>query len=295
MIADYAMSYQLTLIGPAMINTFLPLFDRTMVLLLGTAMGALIGHAWIGESATASTPQRLQVAAPSNECSARVTPQLVSAMRAGRPLHIGVYGDSFGNGIWSGVYTQLRGDKSFVVHDFAKEGTGLTRYKKLNLLDVIRDDLRAQPVELAIVSIGANDTQGFWVDGKLAKFMDPLWQKTVGDRAVALAQTLKDQGAMVYWVGLPRMRDATLDDGVQQINQIFRVRMCAQGVRYVETLSATVDANGAYAPFLKLRKSGEQFRARANDGVHMTPQGYVELTRPLIDQIQIWSGAGQAG
>lgn len=276
------------------LKRLLPLFDRTSVLLLGAGIGTLIGHAWLADSVNASTPVRAMGATTSAECSARVTPQLVAGLRTGRPLHIGVYGDSFGNGIWSGIYTQLRGDKSFVVHDFAKEGTGFTRYRKTNLYDVVRGQLRDQPVELAIVSIGANDTQGFWVDGKLAKFMDPLWQKTVGDRAVAIAQALKGQGAMVYWVGLPRMRDTTLDDGVQQINQLMRNRMCAEGVRYMDTLSLSVDARGAYAPFLKHPRTGEQFRARANDGVHMTPQGYAFLTRALTDQIQIYSGKAQA-
>ena len=45
----------------------------------------------------------------------------------------------------------------------SERSTGFTRYRSLNLLDDIRAKLDRQPVDIAIISFGANDTQGiFW-------------------------------------------------------------------------------------------------------------------------------------
>ena len=83
----------------------------------------------------------------------------------GRQIQIGVFGDSFGDGVWAGLYNQLRGDAASRSTNSAERSTGFTRYRSLNLLDDIRAKLDRQPVDIAVLSFGANDTQGIFVDG----------------------------------------------------------------------------------------------------------------------------------
>ena len=95
-----------------------------------------------------------------------LAPRLAAAVREGRTIQIGVFGDSFGDGVWAGLYNILRGDAGFEVRQFSERSTGFTRYRSLNLLDDTRAKLDRQPVDIAILSFGANDTQGIYLDGR---------------------------------------------------------------------------------------------------------------------------------
>ena len=97
----------------------------------------------------------------------RPAPRLACAVAEGRPIQIGVFGDSFGEGVWAGLYNILRSDPGFEVRQFSERSTGFTRYRSLNILDDIRAKLDRQPVDIAILSFGANDTQGI-LDGRTA-------------------------------------------------------------------------------------------------------------------------------
>ena len=219
--------------------------------------------------------------------AAQPAPRLASAVTEGRPIQIGVFGDSFGEGVWAGLYNQLRTDRRFEVRQFAERSTGFTRYRSLNILDDIRAKLDRQPVDIAILSFGANDTQGIWDGQHGHAYMSEGWQRIVTERVSAVVGLLRERGASVYWVGLPRMRDARFDADIQAMNRFYGARMAALGVPYVDTLPLTVDAEGRYAPFLPAEPGrAERRMARANDGVHMTIPGYIHLTGGLIDDIR---------
>ncbi len=272
------------------------LLDRTAVLFVGLAAGAAIAFSFFPASIEAE-PQIAVAAPPVTQpvsATARAPalpesslgPNLTAAAANGRTVHVGVFGDSFGEGLWAGLYNGLRSAEGIEVHRFGGRSTGFTRYRSLNLLDDIRGKLDRQPVDIAVVSFGANDTQGIFQDGHGAAYMSAEWQRIVGERVDAVVALFRERGATVYWVGLPRMRDAGFDASIRQMNSFYAARMRALGVPYIDTASASVGADGQYSPYLPDPQSGAPIMARVNDGIHMTIPGYVMLTRGLRDSIR---------
>ncbi|MCW3836752.1 DUF459 domain-containing protein [Sphingomonas canadensis] len=275
------------------------LADRTAVLFLGLAAGAFITASFYTVNAPVAPPAAPQPGAPAGDQpgapavpaaalppTVTVGPALASTAAAGREVHVGVFGDSFGDGIWAALYNGLRKDDTIKVHQFSERSTGFTRYRSLNLLDDIRGKIDRQPVDIAVISFGANDTQGIYDNGHAAKFMSEDWQKIVGDRVAAIVTMLRERGAQVYWVGLPRMRKPEFDADIQQLNAFFAARARALNVPFIDTVPASVDADGKYAPYLRNPDTGERVMARANDGIHMTMSGYGFLIHGLTGDIQ---------
>lgn len=279
------------------------LLDRTAVLFIGLVFGGIITYAFFAgaaPSAPSETPTIAPTMLPGTPAATApadtapiVTSRLASAAAEGRKVHVGVFGDSFGDGIYESLYQQLRGAGNFQVHKFSHQATGFTRYRTTNLLDDTRRRIDAQPIDIAVLSFGANDMQGVYVDGRGSEFMSERWREIVAGRVGEVVQLLRTRGAAVYWVGLPKMREAEYDGNVQQMNAFYTQTMARLGVPFIDSVANSVDANGAYAPYLT-DEAGERFNARANDGIHMTFRGYTRLTRTLADRILRSINGGQA-
>lgn len=266
--------------------------DRTLALFVGLAVGAVITLSFGGgdgavSGALASIPALPEPAPAARPRAEAVAPRLAAAVAERRRIEIGVFGDSFGEGVWAGLYNQLRGDPGFAVHQRSERSTGFTRYRSLNILDDVGAKLDRQPVDIAVLSFGANDTQGIYHEGRGHAFMSEGWQRIVTERVAAVVGLLRRRGVQVHWVGLPRMRDARFDADIQAMNRFYAARMAALDVAYVDTVALTVDAQGRYAPYLPAEPGRRERRmGRANDGVHMTIPGYVHLTRGLAGDIR---------
>ena len=195
------------------------LADRSAVLLLGTLVGAAIGWAFqAGPGASAAMvvpPSPISAASPTSGPAGEAAllrqyagpfQQLEKTIAKGGRIRVGVFGDSFGDGVWFGMAQQLPGKAGFDVVKYSQPATGFTRYKSLNLETRAAEQLGDAPLDIAIISFGANDTQGIITpEGKYAKFMGPLWQREVGGRIDRFVALMRRHHAMVYWVGLPRM------------------------------------------------------------------------------------------
>ena len=269
------------------------LVDRTAALFVGLAVGAVITLSFGGGGGEAVTGAQASLPVPPAKAPATrprpepVTPRLAEAAAQGRPIRIGVFGDSFGEGVWAGLYNQMRQDSGFEVRQLAERSTGFTRYRSLNILDDVRAKLDREPVDIAILSFGANDTQGIYHDGRGHTFMSEGWQRIVTERVGAVVALLRERGVAIYWVGLPRMRDPRFDSDIQAMNRFYAARMAALGIPYIDTLPLSVDERGEYMPYLPARPGRrERQMARANDGVHMTIPGYIHLTEGLTGRIR---------
>ena len=207
-------------------------------------------------------------------------------MREGRKIQIGVFGDSFGDGVWSGLYNIFRGDDRYEVHQYSERSTGFTRYRSLNLLDDTRAKLDRQPIDIAVISFGANDTQGIYLDGHGNTFMSEGWQRIVTERVTAIVTLMRERGIQVYWVGLPKMREAEFDTNIRAMNAFYVSRMQALGVPYIETASLTTGGDGQFSGYLTDPRTSQRFNARTNDGIHMTIPGYILVMRQLTDRIR---------
>lgn len=293
------------------------LFDRTAVLFLGVAAGVAIGYAFgvrqqvevpvATGGETASAPEELGV--PGNvstvpgekppETKPGVLPQppvvaetrpiqpgIVNAIAAGRPVRVGVFGDSFGDGIWSALYNQLSRKAGYQVVKFSQQATGFTRYKTLNLEEHDRARLASAPVDIAVISFGANDMMGVADGGHVYALLTPNWKAAIARRVTSYVAMLRGQGAIVYWVGLPKMREAAYDADVVRMNAFYRDLMARLGVAFIETAPYSVDSEGRYAAYLPDPATGKPQLMRANDGIHMSMNGYIRITRGLSGRIR---------
>ncbi len=282
-------------------NKLLFALDRTAVLFIGIVVGAVVGISFFtgGDRVPGGEAQAKPVLPPPTAIAASpaaqsiaanvadgLAPRLAEAVREGRKIRIGVFGDSFGDGVWAGVYNIFRGDARYEVRQFSERSTGFTRYRSLNLLDDARAKLDRNPVDIAIVSYGANDTQGIYLDGRGHQFMSEGWQRIVTERVTAIVNLMRERGIQVYWVGLPKMREAQFDTDIRAMNAFFTSRMQALGVPYIETATLSTGPDGQFAPYLTDPRTRERFNARTNDGVHMTIPGYIMVMRPLADRIR---------
>ncbi|HEY0116419.1 MAG TPA: DUF459 domain-containing protein [Allosphingosinicella sp.] len=274
------------------------------MLFIGLAVGGVITYSFLatgepGQAEASGTLPRQQAAAAitatPGEIAPAMTHRLASAAAEGRVIQVGIFGDSFGDGIHAALYRQLPSDQNFEVHKFSHQATGFTRYRTTNLLDDTRAKLDQQPVDVAILSFGANDMQGIFHEGRGAEFMSDRWKQIVSERVGEVVALLRARGAAVYWVGLPRMRDPAYDRDVQAMNAFYTERMGQLNVPFIDTVAPTVDAGGAYVPYLMDSLKGERVMARANDGIHMTIPGYYILMRPLADRIRNSVQAARGG
>lgn len=210
---------------------------------------------------------------------AGLAPNLSEAMRSGRTVEIGVFGDSMGDGIWWALTQQLRGDPRFRLHQFSQRSTGFAGWA--DMTGEFRAKLDGQPIDAAIISFGVNDTHGVTVGGHQAGFLSDEWREVVGARLAAAIGLLRERGIQVYWVGMPRMRRPDFEAKVRALNAFYAARMQALGVPFIDTVAATTDGQGHYTDHLANPDTGQPMLARAGDGIHMSMNGYRLLTRGL--------------
>ena len=278
--------------------TFGLIADRSAVLFIGMVVGAVLGVSFYTEGkpfqalsepfqpSAKVAPAKPGRAAKANCATAYpMSPRVAEALQKKTPIRIGVFGDSFGDGIWAGTLQELAGRKDFQVFQFSKESTGLTRYKSVDIYADTQRKITDQPIDVAFISFGANDTQGVWDKGKAAAYMTQPWQDIIGGRARDLVHLLQGQGIAVGWVGLPRMRRASYDDQIQQMNGFYQRVMCDLGVPFINPVAVSQDANQKFAKELVDPQTGKTYFGRADDGIHMSIHGYRVMVRPLVQKI----------
>lgn len=281
--------------------------DRSAVLLLGVCAGAAIGLGFAGHAGSGASIVKASVCAipaktdtePPEVAAARLCgsvpqKQLIATLRQGRPVRVAVFGDSYGDGVWSGLQRQLP-RASFEVVKYSQPATGFTRYKRLNIETHTAEQIGADPIDIAVVSFGANDVQGIITDeGKYGPMLGDRWKAQIATRIDRFVGLLRRHHAMVYWVGLPRMREAQTDSDMGAINDFYASEMARLDVPFIDTRPLASDKNGQYAAYLPDPKTGERTLVREGDGVHMSMTGYLWITKGLAARIRNYVDATRA-
>jgi uncharacterized protein len=251
----------------------------------GTSASAPGPTAPVSDAASTALPQT-QTLAAAHPTLAPVAPQPMPLPGEARPLTVGVFGDSLGDGLYAGLYHQVRDGKTFEVVKFSQVSTGLTRYDYVDVYAKTERQLAQRHVDVAVVMFGANDQQGI-VDGKkVIPFGAPDWRAAYGERAGALVNLLRKQGAVVYWVGLPKMQRAGYDHGAAEVNSVLAQKMAELGVPFFDTVPLTADEHGGYAAYLGGGAGKRPTLMRANDGIHMSMAGYLRIAEPVSGRLR---------
>ena len=274
-----------------------PVLGRMAVFIIGVMIGCGLGAAAVvlgaplldelDPTAFASSPLLVsapKLVRPALVAAAAAPPPQLLHVSAGRPVVIGVFGDSLGDGLWAGLYRQLRDGRNYEVVRFSRAATGLARYDYVNLQNQAEAQLSGRHIDIAVVMVGANDEQGIIERHQVDGFASPRWREVYAGRIDALVSLMRRHGAAVYWVGLPKMRRSGFDQKAQLLNGIYQGRAQALGVPFIATLPATIDRNGDYDDYLSV---GDRPRLmRAKDGVHMTMAGYLRIAAPVSGAIR---------
>jgi hypothetical protein len=210
---------------------------------------------------------------------------LAAAAHNGRPIRVGVFGDSFGDGVWSALYRLLPAKDGYQVSKFSQQSTGFTRYRSLNLESHDDSQIGSQPIDVAVVSFGANDRQGVCDAGHCGQLMGSYWQQVIGQRIESYVAMLRRHGATVYWVGLPAMRDSGFDSDATSMDAFYAATMRRLGVPFIEIRPYTVDGSGQYEAYYQ-DADGTAKLLRAGDGVHMSMNGYIRISKGLAGRIR---------
>ena len=303
------------------------LLDRTAVLFLGVAAGVAIGYAFgtgnqtkqavsiAPEAAPVVAPPQLappppttatSPTAPAPRAAAAQTPddakpvvdppseQITDKVKNGGQVHVGVFGDSFGDGVWTALYRLLPAKAGYRVDKYSQQSTGFTRYRRLDLEQHDDQQIDGQSLDVAVIAFGANDAQGVCDGGHCGALMSKFWQKVIAARVEAYVAMLRRHGATVYWVGLPVMRDAAFDTDARAMDEFYRALMAQLSVPYIDIRPLTIDDQGHYQAYYIDRDGGPKL-LRAGDGVHMSMNGYIRVTQGLAARIRATVAAAKSG
>ena len=276
----------------------------TAALIAGVILGLALtpdGRGWLrnptlmlgSANASASPPAATAaVTAPVSSvetvpAAPRITP-LAQRLAEGE-LVVGVIGDSMADGLWTGVYRELRAVDGVRVVRMAEVSTGLSRYDYVNIQEKTARQLREQPIDAAVVMFGTNDAQAIEQDGVIHAFGSDGWREIYARRVDDLVGLLRAHDVAVYWVGLPRMQRAVFDERMTLINTLVAARMAALDVPYIDTVALTANDRGAYDAYLTAA-DGRRRLMRAHDGIHMSTAGYMRLTEPVLERLRADAG-----
>lgn len=218
--------------------------------------------------------------------TANLQQSYITPFPKGDRYRIVVLGDSLGDGLWTGLYRSFQDEKDVDVVRRAKISTGLVRTDIYNwnkqLKEILKKDGKYQ---IAVVMFGANDDQPIHDHGNWYATGSPGWRDAYAKRVGDFIKTLKAAGIATYWVGLPVMRSAKMNQDAEMMNDIFREESFIYQTKFIDTWSGFTNESGhysAYGPDM----TGEIRRLRAEDGVHFTPRGYLKLAHFVGKEIR---------
>ncbi|MGI9381730.1 MAG: SGNH/GDSL hydrolase family protein [Methyloligellaceae bacterium] len=206
----------------------------------------------------------------------RFTRGYITPFPEGDRYRLVVFGDSLGDGIWSGLYRAFKPDANVDVVKKSRVSTGFVRIDYYDWNRQVKGILGAEKVHIAVIMVGANDMQSIRAKRRYHKVGTEGWREIYGKRIDAFIKSLKGSRAAIYWVGLPIMRSKAHNQNMQVMNEIFREKAFLNGVKFIDTFNGFADQFGrysAYGPDL----SGRVRKLRAPDGVHFTMRGYRKL------------------
>ena len=199
---------------------------------------------------------------------------LVGAAQAAPATHgtILVFGDSLGDGLHAGLYQLF------------KDSTGLARANAAGWGENAAAAAIGPDVIAAVFMFGTNDLFPVWIDRKTsADFGTGPWRAEYARRAKLMTEPFRLRGIKTYWVGLPIVRRVDRRESYQIINAVLQDAARTTGTPFFdEWLRFTKD--GEFSSYWE-DPDGNPMRLRADDGIHFTAKGYVELARPVARAI----------
>jgi hypothetical protein len=200
------------------------------------------------------------------------------------PIRILILGDSQAQGLAGGFVRLYLRQPNIRVLDRSKIGTGLS-HPNFDWPAQARKLADTEHADIAIVMFGANDrpTIRLHNDDTITQSRVAAFTKSYGEKVSQVVQALKTHDKPVIWVGHPQVRDANYNYDMALLNGIFADKAARAGAMFIPLWKVFTGADGnynAYGPGI----DGQTTRLRADDGVHLSRDGYDVLARYLVKQ-----------
>jgi hypothetical protein len=203
---------------------------------------------------------------------------------ASDPLRVLEIGDSLGLDLGFRLQTDLPATGVATVTMDSLGDTGLSNVNYYNWPAHLQNDLSSSKAQVVVIFLGANDGQGFDVNGVPEAYGTPEWITAYTERVDTMLQESKEAGARVVWVGMPLMQDPALNSEMVQIDAIFSQQAAKfPGTLYLSSTSVLCP-DGEFT-FSITASSGESEVIRTPDGVHLTTPGAELLAQAVISGI----------
>ncbi len=253
--------------------------------------GAADGHA--GDAGTGGNPGGMRGKTPAS--SGSIAENFLPALPEGKSLPplapvapgqvrtVCLAGDSMmAVGIYARLVNEMASHPDLAIVRAFKSGTGLARPEIFDWQREYPAMLAGRKPDVVLVALGANDAQGYVVDGKVQAFGSEAWIATYEARVEAYLTMLTQDGAQVVWLGLPPMRSQVFDGHIALINRIDAA-VVARFPRAVwwSPSAFVADADGKFEEFGPAA-GDENARLRQADGIHFSDVGAGLFTPKLV-------------
>jgi hypothetical protein len=198
------------------------------------------------------------------------------AVTTAAPLRVYVAGDSFVDSI-AEVLAETSTNKGLLaVLADGHANSGLSEPSYTNWPVRLRQALANQPPPEAVVFMaGANDGVAIRATSGTLEYGTAAWNTEYSRRAGEIMDIVGQSGARLYYIGQPIMRESKQNRIANDINiAIVKAAASRPWVTYIDSWSLLTDPNGNYSTYLQ-NAAGEMVKARADDGIHLTPTSTV--------------------
>lgn len=168
------------------------------------------------------------------------------------------------------------------VEVFTSIGSGLARLDLLDWHAKADGIMKENHPSTVFVMMGANDNQPMQTAGGVVTFGSPGWNTEYGRRAGRLMDILLEGGARrVVWIGLPGMREPSLEADVRGMETIIIQQAEARkSVTYFRTTGLLSPKDG-YKAYI-IQENGMPLDVRSEDGIHLSRSGAEYLAALLL-------------
>lgn len=211
--------------------------------------------------------------APADSASAAAATRPVARpAEPAEPVTVAVVGDSLAGDYCRGLQRTLTGQAGFRVLCWAHPSSGLTRIDFFDWDATLRAYLAEHTVDVAFVTMGANDAQRIVLPDRVIDFETEDWAAVYGARMDAMLAQFAAAGTDVVWIGLPTASSSRYAAKLNWLNGIYAARAAAAGVPFVALWDRTSDDRGRYVSTLT-DAAGRDRPARQSDGFHFSMEG----------------------
>ena len=187
-----------------------------------------------------------------------------------------VVGDFMAGGLAWGLQQLYVANPNVIIVDKSKGLSGFVRDDVKDWPGTIGAEIDEVKPVAVVVLLGMNDRQEMRMpDGREKRFTE-VWNAEYGKRVTALADTVKEKGVSLIWMGLPPVRSGKMSSDYLVLNEVYRSKTEAVDGTFVDIWDGFADADGKFVS-AGPDVSGQIKRLRGSDGINMTRTGKRKL------------------